>query len=304
MLNSIYLSKMIKEGVFQRDSLSATTMTSIYGVIRKTPITLNKDGQLNLVNRDIHSIGDKLPAKIALTIIKLYLSGNFLTDLCHLDQFQNLRTVSLMNNNLRYLETLQPLGKLKNLEVLSLGGNVVSKMPYYLEHIVVLCKSLRRLDDMQITNADRLRAVERFHKITAFYSKLRENELRNSVLVHVSKLMSCHLEMRREVFGRFRYILYCCMLCIINGQSRYVQNTIDFVVSYSHILGEHIGASLTEKENYGAGRILQQALEGGVFCWLQRMNNQHLSRMVQVQCDISLCNLMLCGFYVLNAMHV
>jgi hypothetical protein len=54
-----------------------------------------------------------------------------------------------------------------------------------------------------------------------------------------------------------------------------------------HLLSAHIGntkddSSHTSETPAGAGEILRQCLEGGVFCWLQRVDGAHLSRTVQV----------------------
>ena len=81
----------------------------------------------------------------------------------------------------------------------------MTKMPYYKEHVLILCPNLLSLDGIKITQIDRSRANVVFFKAKAFYDQLRLNELRNSALVHISKLLACHLELHEEVFGKFRY---------------------------------------------------------------------------------------------------
>jgi hypothetical protein len=49
-----------------------------------------------------------------------------------------------------------------------------------------------------------------------------------------------------------------------------------------HLLSAHIGEP-TARRTEGAGAILHQALQGGVFCRLQRMDCAHFSRLVQVR---------------------
>jgi hypothetical protein len=183
------------------------TSNTLVGALRKFPTALGKDGHLNLVSKDISCISTtwaRVPEQIAVAVTKLYLSSNFITSLACIDQFCNLKTASLMNNDIRYLEELQPLSRLPALEILSLEGNIVSKMPYYRDHVITLCKALKKLDDQAVTRTGRADTAARFHKIVAFYDKLRENELRNAVLIHISKVMDCHMELRREIVGRFR----------------------------------------------------------------------------------------------------
>jgi len=52
------------------------------------------------------------------------------------------------------------------------------------------------------------------------------------------------------------------------------------LVTRSHGLQTHVKDSVPL--NSGAGAILQVALQGGVFCWLQRMDCRHFNRLVQV----------------------
>jgi hypothetical protein len=92
-------------------------------------------------------------------VTKLYLSGNYISDLVGIEQLRGLRVLSLMNNSIRYLENLQPLGKLKCLETLSLDGNIVSRMPFYREHVISLCSMLQMLDSVKVTAPDRKSVV-------------------------------------------------------------------------------------------------------------------------------------------------
>lgn len=169
----------------------------------KAPSTLEGE-KLSLVGLDIYFI-DIMPAKIAKTLKILYLSNNYISNLENIEQFEQLTIGSLTNNFIRYLDYLQPLSRLQYLQKLSLTGNLVTKMPYYKEHVLILCPNLLSLDGIKITQIDRSRAKVVFFKAKAFYDQLRLNELRNSALVHISKLLACHLELHAEVFGKFRY---------------------------------------------------------------------------------------------------
>lgn len=157
------------------------------------------DGKkLSLVGLDIHFI-DILPSKIVESVKTIYLSNNYLVNLANLDQFSKAEAASLMNNSIRYLDELQTLSCLKNLKSLSLQGNVVSKMPFYREHVVCMCPSLTLLDDEKVTADYREKCQSKLLVISTFYDYLRVNELRNGVLVHICKMMECHV----EIYGKF-----------------------------------------------------------------------------------------------------
>ena len=172
--------------------------------LRKFPAALTKDGQLNLVNKDISKIGEDLPKQLIQSVTKLYLSGNYISSLYSIDIFKNLRVLSLKNNEIRYFEELQSLSLLSKLEVLSLEGNSVTKLPHYRVHVLTLCTVLTQLDGLAVTDSERSCNASRVHKIFAVYSKLRENELRNAVLVHISIMAACNIELRRVILGKFR----------------------------------------------------------------------------------------------------
>jgi hypothetical protein len=63
--------------------------------------------------------------------------------------------------------------------------------------------------------------------------------------------------------------------------------TFFFFWTNRHLLSAHIGNTKDDRSHTsgtptGAGEILRQCLEGGVFCWLQRVDGAYLSRTVQV----------------------
>lgn len=173
--------------------------------LRRNP-SLFDGKKLSLVGLDIHFI-DILPSKIAESVKTIYLSNNYLVNLANMEQFSKVENASVMNNGIRYLDELQTLSRLKNLKSLSLQGNVVSKMPFYREHVVCMCPALTLLDDEKVTADYRERCQSKLLVISTFYDYLRVNELRNGVLVHICKLMECHVEIF-DKFGKggcFRY---------------------------------------------------------------------------------------------------
>lgn len=179
-------------------------LVTLSRALKQSPTPLSRDGEIHLAGKDISTIGTNIPLMKPEQVTKLYLSGNYISDLVGIEQLRGLRVLSLMNNSIRYLENLQPLGKLKCLETLSLDGNIVSRMPFYREHVISLCSMLQMLDSVKVTAPDRTRTKAIFHKIVAFYDKLKENELRNAVLAHTTKVVACHFQLKQAIFGRFR----------------------------------------------------------------------------------------------------
>lgn len=178
--------------------------------------TLKLEGdRLSVVNSDVGEIGDNIPLKFAHSVRTLFLSGNYLSSIAGIHQFGRVEVLSLANNSIRYLEELETLRSLPNLKKLSLAGNAVCSMPYYREIVIMNCAQLVSLDGSRVDSVLRSHA-----KIVAFKAKtvleqLRVNELRNTVLAHASKLLSCHLELRNIVCGKFRCArtgayTYCC----------------------------------------------------------------------------------------------
>lgn len=237
------------------------------------------DGKkLGLVGLDIHFI-DILPSKVAEAVKTIYLSNNYLVNLANLDQFSKVECASIMNNSIRYLDELQTLSRLKSLKSLSLQGNVVSKMPFYREHVVCMCPSLTLLDDEKVTADYREKCQSKLLVISTFYDYLRVNELRNGVLVHICKLMECHVEIYGK-FGKggcFRYVPATPYSSFSSIYSLLLSNSDH---PRSHGLQTHVRDAV--QTDSGAGAILQVALQGGVFCWLQRMDCRHFNRLVQV----------------------
>jgi len=171
-------------------------------ILTRNPSFYDAD-KLSMVGVDLYHI-DLLPARISKAVKTLYLSNNYLDCLENVDQFENLLYCSLTNNFIRYLDELQPLSRIKSLLKISLSGNIVTKMPYYKEHMLSICTAITSLDGVKVTPVDRSKAKLVFFKARSFYDQLRLNEFRNHVLVHISKLIACHLEIRQEVLGKFR----------------------------------------------------------------------------------------------------
>ncbi|KAJ1429343.1 hypothetical protein B484DRAFT_329008, partial [Ochromonadaceae sp. CCMP2298] len=130
--------------------------SSLSVVVSRTPSLFDGE-KLSLVGVDLREI-DQLNPRLASSVKILYLSNNYLSTLTGVEQFPNLVAASFTNNFIRYLDELQPLSRLRRLQKTSFNGNVVTKMPYYREHVVTLCPELASLDGIKVTQEDRARA--------------------------------------------------------------------------------------------------------------------------------------------------
>ncbi len=184
--------------------LSKAKSTSLLSVLQATRGANAGDGRkYSFVAADIDEI-DILPAEITHRLETLYLSSNHIESLLNIDQFTNLKDLSLAHNFIRYFDVLQPLARLENLRNLKLSGNKVTELPFYWVHILCLCSRLTRLDDMAVSSVDHSNARLKRHRAHTLYEQLRTNEFRNCLLRHLRRLLACHLEMHDSVFGKYR----------------------------------------------------------------------------------------------------
>lgn len=162
------------------------------------------DGKkLSLVGTSL-SVLDTVPISISRGIYVLYLSNNNLLSLKGIEQFVNVRCLSCGHNLIRYIGELQYLRNLRELEKVSLDGNVVTSMPYYREYILLLCPKVEVIDGVKVSSQERLSSQASARKAQTFYEQLRLNELRNCVLEHIFNLLKCHSLLLSVVLGRFR----------------------------------------------------------------------------------------------------
>jgi len=79
-------------------------------------------------------------------------------------EIPNLNSIVLTNNKLSTLADLNPLGKVKSLERLSLLGNPITKLPHYRKYVIYALRNtkLRVLDFIHIKDADRESALKFF----------------------------------------------------------------------------------------------------------------------------------------------
>ncbi len=220
---------------------------SLTEVLRTCP--QNDPKKISLILQEIASIDESIPNQICAPVQVVFLSRNLLTNVMHIEQFINLVTLSLSDNYIRYKDNLQALSHLKKLERLSLLGNAVIQLPFYHEHVLSLCPLLISLDQCPVDASQHTEARINMFKIKSCEEIMQTNELRNTVLRHLSLLSGCHEEMNKMVFG-----------------------------PYTHMLGLHISSSAEGKE---PAFVLRQLMLGKVFKKLQQCHRE-LNYCVQV----------------------
>ena len=162
--------------------------------------------RLSLVGGDLHLL-DKIPSSISESVQRLYLSDNCLKDTVGVEQFSNLRFLSLANNFIKFFLDLKSLTSLQQLEKLLLVGNKVTELPFYRQYVLNLCPKLTVLDGTPITLSERQSSRLNMIRVTSFYDQMRMNELQNTVLSHLRHQIVLHREFRKVVMGQFRCVM-------------------------------------------------------------------------------------------------
>ena len=193
-----------KSKVTVRHNGSSESRATLSNCLQSQPAAFDGSGlKLSLVGSNI-SIIDKVPGKLISKVQTLYLSNNHITSLEGIQQFSQLRTLSVANNLLRYLNNLKSLASIEQIERISLEGNVVTGMPFYRQYVIGLCPHLLTLDGVNVTTEERNGTRSSIRQLTAFYDQLRLNELQNIVLKNLCLQLNLHANFRNVVLGKFR----------------------------------------------------------------------------------------------------
>lgn len=207
------------------------------------------EGRLSLVSRRVSAID--APPLDPTRIHTLFLSNNNISSTAGVHVFTHLTCLSLANNLVRYLDALLPLATLSTLAKLTLSGNVVTGMPNYRLVVVSTCKALTSLDGVAVSAEERILAPNTARTTMTVLHQLCANELRATLMLHLTRLGRVHAQLKRVVGGGF-----------------------------SSTRGEHIrGADAPEPH---VGEVLRRCLFGGVFRWLQTSSSDFYRAKVQV----------------------
>lgn len=126
-------------------------------MLENLAVTRDQYGSIDLSSNEIGRL-DNIPPLPHLR--SLLLSNNRISRISEdaLSNISGLSSLVLTNNRFTLLQHLRPLGKLKNLERLSLSDNPVTQHPDYRAFILKLLPSLHFLDFTRITDKERLAA--------------------------------------------------------------------------------------------------------------------------------------------------
>lgn len=210
------------------------------------------NGKLSIVNAQVTNI-DTVSSAYASRIQTLYMSGNLLRSLVGIEQFANVTILSLAGCNISYFDEIQSLGRLPQLEKLSLEGNRITSIAYYRIRVLSLCARVCVLDAAKVLPDERSQMIYLQRMVTSQLEQLRTGELKLTVLRHMAGLLSCHAQLVATVLGRFR-----CLRGMHVGMSESFDGTVRIV---SHA-GE--GGRLGDVAN-----TLRIGLAGGVFRHIQ-----------------------------------
>ncbi|KAK1947239.1 Leucine-rich repeat-containing protein 23 [Phytophthora citrophthora] len=92
------------------------------------------------------------------------LDENKITTLSGIESLPTLTSLSLQQNNIETLEAVHQLDQLPKLSSLNLIGNAVTQVEDYRSSIILLVPTLTHLDGDQLSDEDRLAAVELKHQ--------------------------------------------------------------------------------------------------------------------------------------------
>lgn len=190
-----------------RSHVADSSRSTVCSRLQSCPAAFDVTGlKLSLVGSNI-SVIDNVPSTLITKVQTLYLSNNYITTLDGIEQFQQLRCLSVANNLIRYLSCLRPLKQNHSLERISLEGNAVTGMPFYRQYVIGLCPRLLNLDGIAVSRDERDADRTTARQLSAFYDQLRLNELQNIVLRNLCLQLNLRAEFSRVVLGKFRYNL-------------------------------------------------------------------------------------------------
>ena len=168
-------------------------------VLKINPTTF-KSNRLSAVNRQVSTI-DKLPDKCKTTQV-LLLSNNYIKDLTGLQQFKQLKTLSLSNNAIISFEALKTASRACTLlESANFEGNRICKYPFYRSHLVSLFPALNVLDNCPVSDKERKLAKRDVLVTTEHLSEIVQNYCLISFLKHVVDLLKIHVGIRLKSGG-------------------------------------------------------------------------------------------------------
>ena len=157
-------------------------------------------GRISAVQRCLTSIG-KVPDRFTAAT-SVFLSKNSLSALRGIDQFADVRVLSLANNLVADFEEILVLRSCPHLRVLNLQENPVAWLPYYRWHALQMLPLLRSIDGFEISDADRSLCPTILSRETSTLQIMVQNECHLHQLRECLNRLRLHHSFHREVHGR------------------------------------------------------------------------------------------------------
>lgn len=126
---------------------------------------IRRVGKLNICAAQLTDIG---VVRFATGLEVLSLSLNDISEIGAISNCRALRELYLRRNLIRDINQVLHLSRLQRLAVLSLQDNPITKDPNYRRFVIAAIPSLDRLDDVDITDAERRDALSVFPQLTIF----------------------------------------------------------------------------------------------------------------------------------------
>lgn len=153
--------------------------------LQRSPPSWSSRTKVSAVGQGISCIGDNIPKEFRIGVQCLYLSRNRIADLTGIQQFTNLRALSLASNEITTFEALLPLKELFHLEMAILCGNPIVDLPFYRSHVIsMLGQSLKRLDGQVVLPVEHETALE----ACEMESKVLDLAMSSACLLHTARM--------------------------------------------------------------------------------------------------------------------
>ncbi|OHS97480.1 hypothetical protein TRFO_36301 [Tritrichomonas foetus] len=133
---------------------------------------------------------DTVPISFHLAT-ELFLADNKLKTLGNIGQFPSLVRLSLENNSISDIESLEPLRALTKLKEIRLRGNPVCQVPLFECHLTNICESLQVINNKRIKNFKNKNTSDlnntNDEQIESDFSSISNSHINRSELNHQSK---------------------------------------------------------------------------------------------------------------------
>lgn len=175
---------------------SSSSSKTLADAFKQHGAKLCDGSRLNAVGKGVDAVGSVPPA-LAASVSALYLSQNRLRGLAGVEQFQNVRLLSVGGNLLARFEELDRLAVLRHLRSLNLVGNPLCDQPNYRLRVLDRLRGLQVLDAADVTNKER----EAAPVVTTQDRAMRATLVRNHAAIHKLQRAAQIIQLHRDLHG-------------------------------------------------------------------------------------------------------